>query len=381
MSNATIFRKTIDWSCLNWGFTIPLKSHQKFHDYNGKKITRGNHEEITLLYNGVKYKGVLRNVNRKKVKNDTLQIIYSADSEFLNLLRKVFRSTFKYVNEQRAEALKRGSVRPNIKIPPEIKEYFEIHRTGRPFEFEIKLIPCIKDEAKPKEIADLKIEIEIIESKKVGSPCLPALFAELDEISRGKVNEKKYAPKSAAALFEDLIFYALYTLGYDESKQFGYKMSGKKRGHPDGELKSHNTDYLVIYDAKERKDGYSMNTSDRRAMEDYVRKARVKNFKKVYCLIISSKFNDYPRSISGCPLTYLTAKNLQQLISLKIQNPEKVNPLALDDFFSQGILIEDDDLKNWVDEYDLEMFDLGGILKELTLNDFLNKKDKTFKYK
>jgi len=139
-------------------------------------------------------------------------------------------------------------------------------------------------------------------------------------------------------------------------------MSGRKKGFPDGELKSHNTDYLIIYDAKVRGQGYRMNTADKRAMEDYVRKARVRNFKKVYCLIISSKFTEYPRAISGSPLTYLTAKNLQQLISLKIQNPERVNPLALDDLFSQGILIEDDDLKSWVDEYDLEMFDLGNVL-------------------
>ena len=369
MSSKTIFRKTIDWSSLNWGFTIPIKSHQKFHDYNRKKITRGNHEKITLLSKNQKYKGILRNVNRK-VKAETLQLLYSADSEFLNLLRKTFRSTYKYVIEQRAESMKRGGIRPNIKIPQEIKEFFEVHKTGRPFEYEVKLIPYIKEMSKPKEIADLKKEIEIIESRTIVFPCLPDLFAELDEISRGNVNRNKYTSKSAAALFEDLVFYALYTLGYDESKQLGYKMSGKKKGHPDGELKSHNTDYLVIFDAKERKDGYRMNTTDRRAMEDYVRKARVKNFKKIYCLMISSSFNDYPRSISGCPMTYLTAKNLQQLLSLKIQNPERVNPLSLEDFFSQGIRVEDDDLKNWIDEYDLEMFDLEGVLAKPTLKNF-----------
>jgi len=363
MSSKTIFRKTVDWSSLNWGFTIPIKSHKKFHDYNGKKITRGNHEKIILSYENQKFKGILRNVNRK-VKAETLQLLYSADTEFLNLLRKTFRSTYKYVIEQRAEAMKRGSVRPNIKIPPEIKEYFEVLKTGQPFEFEIKLVPYIKEEVKPKEIADLKKEFDLIESERVIFPCLPNLFAELDEISKGKVNKNKYTTKSPATLFEDLIFYALYSLGYDESKQLGYKMSGRKKGYPDGELKSHNTNYLVIYDAKERKDGYRMNTTDRRAMEDYVRNARAKNFKKIYCLMISSKFNDYPRSISGCPLTYLTAKTLQQLLSLKIQNPQRVNPLALDDFFSQGILVEDDDLKNWINEYDLKMFDLGNVLKK-----------------
>jgi hypothetical protein len=105
-------------------------------------------------------------------------------------------------------------------------------------------------------------------------------------------------------------------------------------------------------------------------MEDYVRKARVKNFKKIYCVIISSKFGDYPRSISGCPLTYLTADMLQKLISLKIQNPESVNPLSLEEFFSQGTLVVDDDLSNWIEEYGIRTINLNGILKESGLSDF-----------
>jgi hypothetical protein len=368
MTNKLIFRKVIDWSCLNWGFTIPLESHQNFHDYNDKYIPRGRHEEVTIVFKNKRFKGILRNVNRK-VKSDTLQLLYSADSEFIKLLRKEFRITYEYVLRERALALKEGSKRPYIKIPKKIREYIEVYGPGKAFEFDVKLVSQ-KEEVMPGKTNNLKKEMRILESDKANFPFLPDLFSELVDISFGKADDRKYKNRGIETLFEDLVFFAFCILGYDEARQLGYKKSGGKKGYPDGELKSHNSDYLVIYDAKVRANEYKINVPDRRALEDYVRTARVKNFKKIYCVIISSKFGDYPRPISGCALTYLTTKKLMQLLSLKIQNPQYVNPLSLEILFSQGSLVEDDDLKSWIDEHELAAFDLNEILKKPSLDSF-----------
>ena len=93
MEYKLLFRKKVDWSTLYWGFTIPIKAHGTFHDYNQKYIPQGSHEKIQIIYKNKKFRGVIRNAGRKAVKSDTLQILYSTDSEFLNILRKEFRST------------------------------------------------------------------------------------------------------------------------------------------------------------------------------------------------------------------------------------------------------------------------------------------------
>jgi len=92
--------------------------------------------------------------------------------------------------EQRAIALKKGSKRPNIRVPKEMKEYIELYKTGKPFEYEIRLAPHEEIDIKPKEIAELKKEVEIVESKKMLFPFLPEIFVDMEKIAVGKFGKK-----------------------------------------------------------------------------------------------------------------------------------------------------------------------------------------------
>ena len=348
-----LFRKQLDWSSFSWGFTIPIANHKRFFEHDGKRIERGEQISITLVHGNKEYTGIIGNVDRK-VKSDTLRILYTSDDRFKKLLHKTFSHTHDYIVKERAKAMKEGAIRPQVKISKEESEYMVFQATGIPYRYSIEFIPLVSGvPIEPEPALELDDEIRVLVKEPKTFPFVPNIFNDLEDVSRGKVDMKKYHEKSAAALFEDMVFMAFRTLGFDESRQLGYKMPLKKRIAPDGELKSHNSDYLVIYDAKERASGYRMDTGDRRAMEEYVKRARMRNFKKVYCLMISSRYDDYPSPILGSPLTYLTVSRLLQILSFKIQDPENVNPLSLEFFFERAKVIDSEDIEEWIEEFEI----------------------------
>ena len=163
MNEKNILIKTpLDWSSFCWGITIPVKNQKSFHDHDGKRIPRGSQEQIKLIHGKVRYSGIIRNVDRK-VKSDTLQILYSSEEKLKQILRKTFRSTHEFIIEERAKAMKAGAIRPHVKIPKNRQEFILLYGTGTPFEYEIEFQPL--KTTRPKKIeeeVELKPEIKIL---------------------------------------------------------------------------------------------------------------------------------------------------------------------------------------------------------------------------
>lgn len=118
---------------------------------------------------------------------------------------------------------------------------------------------------------------------------LPWVFQDLESVSRGMPSPGKYVEgRDPAQILEDLVFLAFRFLGYNTSRQLGYRRGG--RPGPDGEARSSNTDYVVVYDAKQRIDSYTLSQADYRALREYVEEARSRGDQNVFCMVLSSSF-------------------------------------------------------------------------------------------
>lgn len=118
-------------------------------------------------------------------------------------------------------------------------------------------------------------------------PDLAANTDEIQEIVEGTGN-------SVETLFENRLARAFQMLGF-EVKEMG-QGSGR---NPDGLAKDHMHNYAIIYDAKSRRDGYSVGTSDERQFLDYINREvpslRAEGFRNIYFAVISAEFTDSGR--------------------------------------------------------------------------------------
>jgi hypothetical protein len=129
-----IARKKVDWSTFHDGSTIPLEFHEDFETANNHKhLNRGEKHKVTLMFDVHQYEATLVNVNRK-VKSDTLQLLYGKDLK--DLLKTVFKSSYDYIKQNRKEGEKKSIV-----VPDELAEYIEFYETGEPFVYQMKFIP------------------------------------------------------------------------------------------------------------------------------------------------------------------------------------------------------------------------------------------------
>lgn len=96
------------------------------------------------------------------------------------------------------------------------------------------------------------------------------------------------------ALFENRLAKCLRMIGFEVDEL------GQGHGrNPDRIAKDHMHNYAIIYDAKVRRDGYSINTSDERQFQDYINREvptlRNQGFRNVYFAVISGDFTDESR--------------------------------------------------------------------------------------
>jgi hypothetical protein len=100
--------------------------------------------------------------------------------------------------------------------------------------------------------------------------------------------------QSVDALFENRLARAFRMIGF-EVEELG-QGSGR---NPDGIVKDHLHNYAIIYDAKSRRDGYSVGTSDERQFQDYINREvpslRAQGFRNIYFAVVSGEFTDDAR--------------------------------------------------------------------------------------
>jgi len=177
------------------------------------------------------------------------------------------------------------------------------------------------------------------------------------------INSDKYVGgRDPSQIFEDLIFLAFRFLGFSTSRQLGYKRGGGKPG-PDGEARSRIADYVVVYDAKQRADGYTLSAADYRALREYVEEVQSRGDRNVICMIISSSFGGEPRAINGVPLAFLPVQSLLELVVLKMQNPDEINSRTLRKLFGATRVITHHEIDKWAEDQDADQIDLGHLLR------------------
>jgi len=195
---------------------------------------------------------------------------------------------------------------------------------------------------------------------------LPWLFQDLESVARGSINLEKYVEgRDPSTIFEDLVFLAFRFLGYNTSRQLGYKRGAGRPG-PDGEARSSNADYVVVYDVKQRAEGYALSAADHRALREYVEAAQSRGDANVFCVVVSSGFSGEPRPINGVPLTFIPASALLELVALKVQNPDVVNSRTLRKLFGTTGILARRNIEQWASDHDADRLDMGHLLKLTT---------------
>ncbi|HNN76082.1 MAG TPA: restriction endonuclease FokI C-terminal domain-containing protein [Leptospiraceae bacterium] len=125
------------------------------------------------------------------------------------------------------------------------------------------------------------------------------------------------------ALFEPAVIFALQFLGFYVDDSLG-QGSGR---NPDGIAYSPANHFALLFDAKSRKDGYSIGTDDRQFRE-YInaRKSKLSSmgYTSISFLVVSSFFNGNNRTSldrilgeTSVPVVLLTAKDLETLIQIR----------------------------------------------------------------
>lgn len=124
-----ILKKDVDWSVLNYGFSIPITFQFDFYNQIKKNLHHGEKLQISLILNNKEYEANLINQPFSKTKyprhKDILQIRYS--KEICNELKLIFHKTLEYLNIERKN--KSPNDRTLIKVSDELKESIIIYGT------------------------------------------------------------------------------------------------------------------------------------------------------------------------------------------------------------------------------------------------------------
>lgn len=125
-----IYRKTVDWSLLVEGITLPVVNAVVFGQIMGRFLQRGEHKNIHLILNGKTYDARIYNVNfdpRFNRINDILQIRYAKNGELAQALQACFPNSYNFIRQAR---LRRADEdRTPIRLPEEQMEYLAIYTT------------------------------------------------------------------------------------------------------------------------------------------------------------------------------------------------------------------------------------------------------------
>ena len=130
VSENYVYKKEVDWSLLQEGFTLPIENQVVFGQTMGHFLKRGESKQIKLYLGGKSYYAKIYNVNfdpRHKRRKDTLQIRYPRNGGLSKCLQSYFIKSYNYIDIQRK--IRKQGERSMIKLPNEYKEYLAIYTT------------------------------------------------------------------------------------------------------------------------------------------------------------------------------------------------------------------------------------------------------------
>ena len=125
-----ILQKTVDWSLLNDGMTIPVSVCSLFKAWDDSILIHGAGKDIKVLIDGELYDAKLKNQNFEQSNwvghKDVIQIRYGRQSALAQKLRAVFKKSYDYLFAQKQEL---GKSKRQILLPDDIHEYMRLYLT------------------------------------------------------------------------------------------------------------------------------------------------------------------------------------------------------------------------------------------------------------
>lgn len=131
--NGFILQKTVDWSLLNDGMTIPVSVCSLFKAWDESILTHGQSKDIKILIDGEFYDAKLKNQNFVRSNwaghKDVIQIRYSRQSPLAVKLRAVFQESYAYLFVKKQVL---GKSKRQIPLPDDLQEYIRLYLTSSP---------------------------------------------------------------------------------------------------------------------------------------------------------------------------------------------------------------------------------------------------------
>ena len=125
-----IMQKTVDWSLLNDGMTIPVSACALLKAWDESILTHGVGKDIKVLIDGELYDAKLKNQNFEQSNwaghKDVIQIRYGRLSALAVKLRTVFKKSYDYLFAQKQLL---GKSKRQILLPNDIHEYMRLYLT------------------------------------------------------------------------------------------------------------------------------------------------------------------------------------------------------------------------------------------------------------
>ena len=125
-----IMQKTVDWSLLNDGMTIPVSACALLKAWDESILIHGAGKDIKVLVDGEFYDAKLKNQNFEQSNwaghKDVIQIRYGRQSALAKKLRAVFKKSYDYLFAQKQLL---GKSKRQILLPNDIHEYMRLYLT------------------------------------------------------------------------------------------------------------------------------------------------------------------------------------------------------------------------------------------------------------
>lgn len=125
-----LMQKTVDWSLLNAGMTIPASACLLLKAWDESILTHGVSKNINILIDGDLYGAKLKNLNFVQSNwighKDIIQIRYGQQSALAVKLRSVFQRSYDYLSAQKQLL---GKSKRSIPLPDDIHEYIRLYLT------------------------------------------------------------------------------------------------------------------------------------------------------------------------------------------------------------------------------------------------------------
>lgn len=173
-----IFKKEVDWSVLQEGFSIPVSIQIIFKEKMRSYLKRGDRKDIKVILDNNTYqvKFINQAFDDQKYPGhaDILQIRYSPQSPFATRLREIFKTSLNYLQKERAK------IKRPIQIPEENREYIVLYTT--PLEDTFSL-----DHITSSESAQIKDSISTINEEEFE---YQSNYKVIDETARIEVKEQ-----------------------------------------------------------------------------------------------------------------------------------------------------------------------------------------------